>query len=67
MEKDSDILKAVIEEKIRKIQGAMAQEDLNLDVGTLQMLSECLKGNMSFEEARTITLKKFSSGKSDKK
>ena len=56
------IIDATVEEKIRRVRDAMAQEGLVLDEGTIKILSDCLSGKMTFDEARLVINKKYESG-----
>lgn len=49
---------AIVKEKVRRVSDAMSQEGMPLDDEVIRILSECLRGHMSFEEARLIFLDK---------
>lgn len=64
---DNNKTDAIIEEKIRRVKDAMAQENIILDENIIQMLRDCLGGKMTFEEARAKSQEKFGKGKTNEK
>jgi len=57
MEKSS--INVAIEEKIRRVNGAMAQEGMPLDEVLIEKLYRCFAGDTTIAEERAKTLEKY--------
>ncbi len=49
---------AIVKEKVRRVSDAMSQEGMPLDDEIIGVISECLRGHMSFEDARLFFIDK---------
>lgn len=59
MDEDKKIIEKEIQEKIRKVDGAMAQEGMPLTDEIKQKLYNCIIGKSTTEKERNMVLEKY--------